>query len=69
MSGSSFIRKMFETGSLLKEKYGADNVYDFSLGNPDVPVIPEFTQTIKKIMAEDIPKKTRLHAKRRIPIC
>ena len=35
MSGSSFIRKMFETGAQLKAEYGADNVYDFSLGKPD----------------------------------
>ena len=31
---SSFIRKMFETGSRLKKEFGAENVYDFSLGNP-----------------------------------
>ena len=34
---SSFIRKMFEKGLELKQKYGADAVCDFSLGNPDVP--------------------------------
>lgn len=28
---------MFEEGSRLREKYGADKVYDFSLGNPSVP--------------------------------
>lgn len=37
ISGGSFIRKMFEKGLELKKKYGADKVYDFSLGNPDVP--------------------------------
>ena len=37
LGGSSFIRKMFEKGIELKKKYGADKVYDFSLGNPDVP--------------------------------
>jgi aspartate aminotransferase len=37
MGNSSFIRKMFETGIELKKRYGADNVYDFSLGNPDLP--------------------------------
>ena len=30
------IRKMFEEGALLKKKYGEDNVYDFSIGNPDL---------------------------------
>ncbi|MFP4658487.1 MAG: pyridoxal phosphate-dependent aminotransferase, partial [Desulfonatronovibrionaceae bacterium] len=34
---SSWIRRMFEAGQELKEKYGPDNVFDFSLGNPDVP--------------------------------
>lgn len=33
---SGVIRKMFEEGAALKKKYGADKVYDFSLGNPDL---------------------------------
>jgi aspartate aminotransferase len=33
---SSWIRKMFEAGSELKQKHGALNVFDFSLGNPDL---------------------------------
>jgi len=37
IANSSFIRKMFEVGIELKKKYGADKVYDFSLGNPDLP--------------------------------
>ncbi len=37
MEHSSWIRKMFEAGMLLKQKYGEDNVFDFSLGNPDLP--------------------------------
>ncbi len=35
ISQASFIRKMFEEGIRLKELYGADNVFDFSLGNPE----------------------------------
>ena len=27
------IRKMFEEGAQLKKKFGAENVYDFSIGN------------------------------------
>lgn len=34
---ASWIRKMFEQGIKLKEQYGQDRVYDFSLGNPDLP--------------------------------
>ena len=38
---SSWIRKMFETGIEMKQQYGEDQVYDFSLGNPDLPPPPE----------------------------
>jgi len=34
---SSWIRRMFEAGIELKRQYGAENVFDFSLGNPDLP--------------------------------
>ena len=34
---NSAIRTMFEEGNRLKKQYGADKVYDFSLGNPSVP--------------------------------
>lgn len=37
MASGSWIRKMFEKGRELKDKYGEDAVCDFSLGNPDVP--------------------------------
>lgn len=35
LKGGSMIRKMFEEGNRLRALYGADHVYDFSLGNPD----------------------------------
>ena len=37
MERSSWIRKMFEKGAELKQQFGVENVFDFSLGNPDVP--------------------------------
>ncbi len=37
VANSSLIRRMFEAGIELKKKYGPENVYDFSLGNPDLP--------------------------------
>ncbi|HAA03126.1 MAG TPA: hypothetical protein DCE18_07120 [Syntrophobacteraceae bacterium] len=37
MGKSSWIRKMFEEGARLKQIHGADKVFDFSLGNPNVP--------------------------------
>ena len=37
LGNSSWIRRMFEAGIELKKKYGAENVFDYSLGNPDIP--------------------------------
>lgn len=37
IESSSWIRKMFEEGARLKKIYGEDKVFDFSLGNPNVP--------------------------------
>ena len=52
---SSWIRKMFEQGEKMKAEYGAENVFDFSLGNPDVPPPPEFDQVIAKLIADRSP--------------
>jgi aspartate aminotransferase len=46
IAGSSFIRKMFEEGASLKAEYGAENVYDFSLGNPNIPPPEEFNEIL-----------------------
>jgi aspartate aminotransferase len=46
---SSWIRKMFEQGAKLKAEYGADNVYDFSLGNPDLPPPREFDEALVNV--------------------
>ncbi|MEE0885746.1 MAG: pyridoxal phosphate-dependent aminotransferase [Treponema sp.] len=43
------IRKMFEEGAILKEKFGADNVYDFSLGNPDLDPPEEVLAAIQDV--------------------
>jgi len=50
IAGSSFIRKMFEEGARLKAQYGADNVYDFSLGNPNVPPPEKFNEVLREIV-------------------
>lgn len=44
MKNSSWIRKMFEAGAELAGKYGAENVFDFTLGNPNVEPPAEFEQ-------------------------
>ena len=48
---SSWIRKMFEEGGRLKAEHGADKVYDFSLGNPNVPPPDEFRAELEKTVA------------------
>ena len=57
ISQSSMIRKMFEEGIFLKKKYGADKVYDFSLGNPNVDHPDEFKRELIKLAADIIPMK------------
>ncbi|NTW07698.1 MAG: aminotransferase class I/II-fold pyridoxal phosphate-dependent enzyme, partial [Syntrophaceae bacterium] len=56
-SSSSMIRKMFEEGAILKKKFGADKVYDFSLGNPNVDPPRDFEEELIKIAREVIPYK------------
>jgi aspartate aminotransferase len=46
---ASWIRRMFEEGARLKAIHGPDNVFDFSLGNPNIDPPPAFKQTLKKI--------------------
>ncbi|MCL2128640.1 MAG: pyridoxal phosphate-dependent aminotransferase [Treponema sp.] len=53
LGSSSMIRKMFEEGSQLKKKHGAENVFDFSLGNPDLEPPPEFHRVFVKLAEED----------------
>jgi len=53
VAGSSTIRKLFEEGLQLAAEVGAENVYDFSLGNPAAPVPEEVTQAIKDVIAEN----------------
>ena len=43
---ASVIRRMFEEGALLKERFGRDKVYDFSIGNPDLEPPKEVVDSI-----------------------
>lgn len=43
----SWIRNMFEEGTRLKAEHGAQNVYDFSLGNPKLPPPEKFNEVLK----------------------
>ncbi len=50
VKGSSVIRAMFEEGKQMAAKYGAENVFDFSLGNPNVPAPKEVNEAIIDIV-------------------
>ena len=52
---SSWIRAMFEEGAKLREIYGADKVYDFSLGNPDYEPPAEVKNALKKLADSNTP--------------
>jgi aspartate aminotransferase len=47
---SSWIRKMFEEGARLKAQHGADKVFDFSLGNPNLPPPESFNTTLQEVV-------------------
>jgi aspartate aminotransferase len=52
---ASWIRKMFEEGAKLKAEYGAENVFDFSLGNPDLAPPPQFQETLLELAGNETP--------------
>lgn len=53
MENNSAIRTMFEEGDKMRAKFGRENVFDFSLGNPDAPTPPEVNRAIKEIVEEE----------------
>lgn len=55
LQNNSAIRAMFEEGKKMAEQYGADKVYDFSLGNPNVPAPEKIKEAIKEILNEEDP--------------
>ncbi len=55
VANSSAIRAMFEEGSRLAQIYGAENVYDFSLGNPNVAAPEAVKQAIRELIDEEDP--------------
>lgn len=56
LSRSSWIRAMFEEGEKLRKQFGADKVFDFSLGNPDIEPPETVKQALKKAVMSDAPK-------------
>ena len=48
----SVIRELFEYGKLRAAQVGAENVYDFSLGNPSVPAPAAVNETAIRLLTE-----------------
>lgn len=59
VNNSSVIRAMFEEGKRLTGIYGVENVYDFSLGNPNVPAPKAVEDAVREVLEEE--KSTVLH--------
>lgn len=55
LKNNSAIRAMFEEGKRMAAEFGADQVYDFSLGNPNVPAPEKIREAIKEILDEEDP--------------
>lgn len=58
-SKRSIIREIFEYSKIRASEIGAENVYDFSLGNPSVEPPEMVTETIRELISESNP--TSLH--------
>ena len=55
LNGKSVIRQLSEFATKRGEEIGYENVFDYSLGNPSVPVAQEFTDYMIKLLQEENP--------------
>jgi aspartate aminotransferase len=55
LENASWIRRMFEEGVRLKRERGADAVFDFSLGNPDIEPPPAVLDALRRVVAGNPP--------------
>ena len=55
IGSASFIRKMFEEGARMKAERGAENVFDFTLGNPSEDPPPGVIAALRKIVDDNPP--------------
>ena len=53
----SIVRAMFDEGREMSKIYGAENVYDFTLGNPNVPAPEALNKAIVNILESENPLK------------
>ncbi len=59
LTKASWIRRMFEEGARLKAERGADKVFDFTLGNPEIEPPPAVLAAARRVLESDAP---HLHA-------
>jgi len=62
MAEGSWIRRMFEDGARLKQRYGPENVFDLSLGNPVMEPPPQFFQELRRLAEHPAPGRHRYMA-------
>jgi len=55
MAEGSWTRRMFEEANMLKKKFGSDNIFDLSLGNPITEPPEEFKQILRELAANPLP--------------
>ena len=56
MEHSSWIRRMFEIGVQLRRERGAENVFDYSIGNPEVEPPEAVMAALRRVVAENRPR-------------
>src|SRR5437867_6577805 len=59
LAKASWIRRMFEEGARLKRERGANKVFDFTLGNPEIEPPPAVLAAAQRVLASETP---HLHA-------
>lgn len=56
MEHASWIRRMFEIGSRMKRERGEENVFDFTLGNPDGEPPGEVISALRRVVDRNRPR-------------
>ncbi len=55
MEAGSWIRRMFDEGLILKQRYGEENVFDLTLGNPVMEPPASFVEKLKNLAEKPLP--------------
>jgi aspartate aminotransferase len=55
LEGASWIRRMFEEGARLKKERGEENIFDFTLGNPEVEPPAQTLAALRRVVERNLP--------------